>query len=154
MYISSVCTVHPEAKEISSLTPFLTDFPDFLEYCNLHRGKLLILGDFNRHFDCPSNLNTSRILDIFQTFNLEEAVSQPTHQRRYIRDWILYREEERLLLSCIVKHGVSSDHFSVLCYPDVSRPKQQSVFHSILRETSAPSTDRPSKQTCPPWSPL
>ncbi|WP_374211076.1 hypothetical protein, partial [Thiolapillus sp.] len=82
------------------------------------------------HFDCPTNPNTARILDILQTFNLEQAVSQPTHQRGHILDWILYREEERLLLSCIVKHGVSSDHLPVLCYLDVSRPKQQSVFHT------------------------
>ena len=82
------------------------------------------------HFDCPINPNTARNLDILQTFNLEQAVSQPTHQRGHILDWILYREEERLLLSCIVKHGVSSDHLPVLCYLDVSRPKQQSVFQT------------------------
>ena len=82
------------------------------------------------HFDCPTNPNTARILDILQPFNLEQAVSQPTHQRVHILDWILYKKKERLLLSCIVKHGVSSDHLPVLCYLDVSRPKQQSVFHT------------------------
>ena len=57
-------------------------------------------------------------------------MSQPSRQRGHILDWVLNREEERLLLSCVVKHDVSSDHLSVLCYLDVSRPKQQSVFHT------------------------
>ena len=129
MYIFLSVPSTSKQKEISSLTLFLTEFPDFFEYCNLHRGKLLILGDFNMHFDCPTNPNTARILDIFQTFKLEQAVSQPNHRRGHILDWVLYREEERLLLSCLVKHGVSSDYLPVLCYFDVSRPKQQSVFH-------------------------
>ena len=54
-------------------------------------------------------------------------MSQPTHQRGHIFDRIIYRKEERLLLSCVVKHGVSSDHLPVLCYLDVSRPK---LFHT------------------------
>ena len=131
-HVHFFCLYRPPPSKRNKPTDalFLTEFPDFLEYCNLQRSTLLILGDFNMHFDCPTNPNTARILDILQTFNLEQAVSPPTHQRGHILDWILYREEERLLLSCIVKHGVSSDHLPVHCYLDVSRPKQQSVFQT------------------------
>ena len=63
----------------------MAEVPDFLEYCNLCRGKLLIPGDFNIHFDSPSNPNTARVLDILETFNTEQAVSEPTHQQGYTR---------------------------------------------------------------------
>ena len=39
----------------SSLMLSFFPFPDFLEYCNTLRGKLIILGDFNIHCDSPSN---------------------------------------------------------------------------------------------------
>ena len=78
----------------------------FLEHCNLLRGKLIIFGDFNIHFDCPSNSITSKTRENLSTFNVVRAVKESTHKREHILDWVLYREDERLLRSCTVGHNV------------------------------------------------
>ena len=130
MYISSACTVHPPAN-ISWLTVFMAEFPDFLKYCNLCCSKLLMLRDFNIHFDSPSNPNTARVLVILNTFNTEQAVSEQTHQQGHILDWVPYRKEEHMLCFCFVKHGISSDHLPVLCHLDVTRPAQQHIFQTV-----------------------
>ena len=114
----------------------MAEFPDFLKYCNLHHGKLLILGDFNIYFDSPSHPNRARVLDIFETFNMEQAVSELTHQRGHILDWALYREEEHMLCSCVVKQSTSSNYLPVLCHLSVTCPPQQHIFQ-IIRNNCA-----------------
>ena len=108
MYISSACTGHPPAN-ITSWTDsvFMAEFPDFLKYYNLRHGKLLILRDFNIHFDSPSNPITARVLDIPETFNTEQAVSEPTHQQGYTRLGSLQRgTAHALFLCCQAKHFI------------------------------------------------
>ena len=73
---------------------------------------------------------TQPVLDILEPFNIEQAVSEPTHQQRHILDWVLYREEEHMLCSCVVKQGVSSDCLPVLRHLDVARPPQKHVFRT------------------------
>ena len=74
-------------------------FLAFLENCNLLvlRRKLIILGDFNIHFDRPSNSITSKTLEILSTFNVVQAVKESTHVHEHILDWVLYREDEHIL---------------------------------------------------------
>ena len=69
----------------------LSEFPDFLEYCNTLPGKLIILGDFNIHFDSPANSLTSKTLEILTTFDIVQGVQAPTHRCGHIIDWVLYR---------------------------------------------------------------
>ena len=47
---------------------FYPELNDFLEHCNALGRKLLIFGDLNTHFDCLSNNNTSRVVEVSQTF--------------------------------------------------------------------------------------
>ena len=74
------------------------------------------------------------MLDILDTFNNEQAVSEPTHQQGHILDWVPYSEEEHMFCSCVVKHGISSNHLPVLCHLDVTRPPQQHIFQTIDRQ--------------------
>ena len=54
------------------------------EYCNTLRGKLNILGDFNIHFDSPSNPLTSKALQIITTFDIVQGVRDPSHRCGHI----------------------------------------------------------------------
>ena len=122
----------PPPSKRNSLTDsdFLKEVRDFLEYCNILRGKLIILGDFNIHFDCPSIPLTSKMLDILSTFDIAQGVLEPTHRRGHIIDWLLYRESGRLVRSCSVSHTVLSvnKQAPVLCLLEVTRPQRQPVF--------------------------
>ena len=50
------------------------------------------------------------------------------HIHEYILDWVLYTEEEPILRSCTVGHNVISDHFPVLFYLNITKPRQQPAF--------------------------
>ena len=80
-HIHFFCLYRPPPSRKNKLTDtvFLSKFPDFLEYCNTLRGKLIILGDFNIHFDSPSDPLTSKALQIITTFDIFQGVEiQPT----------------------------------------------------------------------------
>ena len=49
------CLYHPPPSSKNKITDslFLDQFSDLLDRCNFLRGSLIILGDFNVHYDCP-----------------------------------------------------------------------------------------------------
>ena len=77
--------------------------------------QVLIARDFNFHFDCPTNSNTARIMDMLQSFRFSQAVSVPTHRCGHTLDLVVCREEDALLRSVSVCHSLSSDHLPVMC---------------------------------------
>ena len=95
------------------------------------RGKLVILGDFNIHFDSPANSLTSKTLEIITTFDIVQGVQAPTHRCGHIIDWVLYGANEQLISPCSVGHNVSPDHLPVLCHLEVARPQRQPVFREV-----------------------
>ena len=140
-HIHFFCLYRPPPSKRNDFTEsvFLNEFPGFLEHCNLLRGKLIILGDFNIRFDCPSNSITSKTLEILSAFNVVMAVKESTHIREHILDWAMYREDERIFRSCTVGYNISSDHFPILCYLNITKSRQQPAFrvsrntHTICR---------------------
>ena len=63
---------------------FVDQLHSLLEHCNSLHGSSIVLGDFNVHYDNPLNPTTSRVMDLLITFNLTQAVSQPTHDKGHI----------------------------------------------------------------------
>ena len=57
-----------------------------LEYSNTLKGRLLIVGDFNFHFDAPSNTYTAGLIDLLDAFNLAQTVTTPTHKNGHVLD--------------------------------------------------------------------
>ena len=57
---------------------FFDEFPNFLENTLQFQDELYIFGDFNIHFDKPSE-NTRSFLDILDTLSLHQHVTFPTH---------------------------------------------------------------------------
>ena len=101
---------------------FFSELCDFLEHCNLLGGKALIVGDFNFHFDCPTNSKTVRIMDMLQTFRFCQAVGVPTHRCGHTLDLVVHREEDSLFCSVSVCHSLSSDHLPEMCSLDTLKP--------------------------------
>ena len=61
-------------------------------------------------------------------FNLQQSVNSPTHKRGHILDWFVHRPADGLLLSTEVSQAISSDHFCVLAYLDVTIPQSPPTF--------------------------
>jgi hypothetical protein len=123
-HVHIFCLYRPPPNKKNKLTDslFIEEFPDFLEYANSLKGSLLIVGDFNFHFDTPTQLYTAKVLYIISSFDLCQSVTEPTHTRGHIVDWVVYRGEDGLLKSTVVDHNLSSDHFCVSCSLNLSKP--------------------------------
>ena len=101
---------------------FSDQFPDMLELCNQLKVSLLILGDFNIHFDRADSPATVRMYDLLQMFDLDQAVHQPTHSHGHILDWIIHHQSDDLLQLTIVSHLLMSDYISVTALQSSKRP--------------------------------
>ena len=94
---------------------------------------MLIVGDFNFHFDCLTNPNTVRIMDTQQTFRFSQAVSVPTHRCAHTLDIVVHREEDSLLHSVSVCHSMSSDHLPVMRSLDMSKSGPRLVLRTTRK---------------------
>ena len=92
-----------------------------LEHCNSLHGSSIVLGDINVHYDKPLNPTTSRVMDLLTTFNLTQAVSQPTHDKRHIF-WLLHTSDDHLVQSTSVSHSIASEHACVICHLNIAVP--------------------------------
>ena len=98
---SSVFIIHRLAARTSRLTLcWLISHHSLFKHCNSLHGSSIILGDFSMHYDNPLNPTTSRVMDLLTTFNLTQAVSQPTHDKGH--DWLLHASDDHLVQSTSV----------------------------------------------------
>ena len=58
---------------------FLNELKDFLQHYMIKSRNILIVGDFNFHYENPLNANASRFRDILSIHSLCQHVSGPTH---------------------------------------------------------------------------
>ena len=91
----------------------------------------MILGDFNFHFDRPTDQHMSKILDLLKMFNLAQSVNLPTHTHGHILDWIIYRPDDKILVPSSVSNELTSDHFALLCSLDLRIPDPPSIKSSF-----------------------
>ena len=105
----------PNRKNQLKDSLFMEQFPDLLEY-NSQKGCSHIVGDFNFHYDVPTNTYTSRLIDLLDSFNLRQSLTTPTHRSGHILDWVrpIHRRDDDTLLSATTSPTLQSDHYSVL----------------------------------------
>ena len=61
-------------------------------------------------------------------FDLQQSVNSPTHKRGHLLYWFVHMPTDGLLLSTEVSQVISSDHFCVLAYLDVTIPQSPPSF--------------------------
>ena len=64
-------------------------------------------------------------------FNLAQPVNLPTHTHGHILDWIIYRPDDKILVSSFVSNELTSDHFALLCSLDLRIPDPPSIKSSF-----------------------
>ena len=132
-HINIFCMYRPPPSTANGLlnSTFINELPDFLEHTNTLRGKTLILGDINVHFNHPTDWLPKRVIDTVSTYSFTQGVKEATFYRSgNIVDWVLYREEEQLVKECTVNHMLSSDHASVVCTLNDYQPKKDPIHYT------------------------
>ena len=67
---------------------FRQDFANFVSGIILEYDHFLIVGDFNVHVCCETRPLVKDFLNLIDSLNLTQSVSEPTHEKDHI--WILH----------------------------------------------------------------
>ena len=135
-HIHFFCLYRVPARKQNGIknSDFATELPDLLEFINLLRGKSIVLGDFNVHFNKQDDSYTKKIMEITTSFDFVQGVNQATFLRSgNTVDWILYRKSDNLFNNCHVSHILTSDHTAVVCKLNALCPKKE-VEYRMVRE--------------------
>ena len=152
------CVYRPPPSRKNKQTDYMfTDqLHSLFEHCNSLHGSSIELGDFNVHYDNPLNSTTSRVMDLLTTFNLTQAVSQPTHDKGHTLDWLLHTSDDHLVQSTPVSNTIASDHACVICHHNIAVPSSLPTYVMTLNiratDRAAPKADlatRLSHLPCP-----
>ena len=100
---------------------FLEEFSSFLEGLVLTTSALLVAGDFNFHIDEPNDCDARRFLQVLESFDLIQHVSEVTHKKGHILDLIITRSHEKLVGRCTVDNPFVSDHLVVHSLLDLAK---------------------------------
>ena len=93
----TIYSVPPNSKNKISPNAFIDDFTLLLESLASSTGRLIIVGDFNIHWDDLENQERIKFADFLDMFGLEQHISQTTHSKGHILDFIVSRQTENVL---------------------------------------------------------
>ncbi len=80
-------------------------------------------GDFNIHVDVPSDNLAKKFLDLLSNSNMKQLVNVPTHRLGHTLDLIITRDDDDTISLRQVINEHLSDHFSIQCEAQFSKPK-------------------------------
>ena len=56
-------------------------------------SEFLLLGDFNFHIDDQDDIHTKQFIDIIESFNCQQMVTQARHECGHIIDLVIMRDD-------------------------------------------------------------
>ncbi|KAK2163487.1 hypothetical protein LSH36_79g11101 [Paralvinella palmiformis] len=84
-------------------------------------GQLLIVGDYNIHWDCNENATTKMLIDFLDSTNHVQHASEPTHRDCHIIDLAVTRQDDNIVYMTSV-HSMISDDMAIHIYLNMSKP--------------------------------
>ena len=122
--VISIYRPPPSAKNMLSFIQFLSEFSNLVERLCTSQNKIIITGDFNIHCDIVSNLETTRFMDILETFDLNQHINRSTHSSGHTLDLVITnRSSSSLIISTSIFSDAPSDHSYIICDVHIPRPK-------------------------------
>ena len=67
-------------------------------------------------------------MDLDFQFNLTQSVSQATHEKGHILDWLVHRSDDSIVRSTSVTSAIASDHLCVISHLHVTVPRPPPSF--------------------------
>ena len=83
--VAIIYRLHPTKKNGLKAADFFKEFSEFVDSLATNSGHLLILGDFNIHWDCQRNADTKQLADILRSANLRQHVQERTQTWSHLR---------------------------------------------------------------------
>jgi exonuclease III len=111
----------PSKKNGFTKVQFLEGFSDLLDSLNSTTGKLIILGDFNYHWDKRQDPDTVQFSELLDNYSLQQHVQESTHISGHCLDLIISRSSDNFISSTEVSSLVS-DHHAIHCFLQLKKP--------------------------------
>jgi hypothetical protein len=124
--VRTIVLYRPPPSQVNQLTDalFHEEFGKLVS--SITNKYLLILGDFNFHWDDQQNRNTRLLTSLFDSSDLRQHVFLPTHRAGHILDWIVSRSDSlKFVQSVTVEDLLLSDHFLVVCETSLIKPSSK-----------------------------
>ena len=86
------------------LPGFLVEFAEFLSIVMAQYDRICIVGDFNLHVCCPSSVLVTDFITLYESFNLVQHITGPTHNKGHTLDLVL-------------THGISLKDIKAIDFP-------------------------------------
>ena len=121
-----VCLYHPTPSKKNRPTnvTFHEEFGELVCTITTSNKYLMILGDFNLHFDSPQDRDSKLLIQLLDSLDLCQHVSQPKHRHGHILDWVIQRSvHSNLVQSITVENLHLSEHFLLTVETNMSRPR-------------------------------
>ena len=120
--IATVYRPPPSSKNRLTNSQFLEDMEAMLTELSMLPGRLLIVGDFNLHFDDLNDKHVRSFRDLLEAVGMTQHITQPTDRDEYILDFVISRQCDALLQDVEVLPRCVSDHHAVTCQLQIARP--------------------------------
>lgn len=104
------------------ISTFFSELADYLESIVLCQEQLLISGDFNIHVDNAEDTDARKLIDLLESYGLQQHVTSPTHKHDHTLDLIITRQSDQLLGNTPRISRYISDHATVLCSIRCDKP--------------------------------
>ena len=138
--IRLVIVYRPPPSEQNGLKKnyFFDEFNSLLECLAITSSKLLITGDFNFHVNKPSETYAKKFLRMLNGFNLEQHVSEATHNGNTL-DLLITRSIDNFISDVRTMPGLINpklfDHYAIRSQVKLKKPsfEQKEIIYRKLR---------------------
>ena len=126
------------------ISTLFSELADYLESIVICQEQLLISGDFNIHLDYAVDTDAIKLMDLLESYGLQQHVTSPTRKHGHTHDLIITRQSDQLLGNKPRISQYISDHAAVLCSIRYDKPPilERKVFLRKLQSVGVVSLNR------------
>jgi exonuclease III len=103
----------PHGKSGHPTETFFTEFQAYMDSHTTTSGKLIVVGDFNFHYNNESDVESRKFKDLLFSLNLEQHVHGATHDKGNQLDLVITRADEHILKDVEISGPGFADHFPI-----------------------------------------
>ena len=105
--LAVLCRPRSGSKTGKPIFTFLEEFQEYIDSRVTMSGRLVVVGDFNFHYERPDLADTKKLHDLLYSLDLEQHVHEPTHIRGHCLDLVISRSDE-LTLKSTLHHSLTT----------------------------------------------
>jgi exonuclease III len=115
-----LCIVY-RPPQLLSATQFHLEFADFFTHLMCSKSSVVVMGDFNVHWDDASHADTRPLVDLLSSTSTKQHVTVATHSAGHILDLVITRADDTIM-SSVETGSLISDHSIVHCKLATQQP--------------------------------